>query len=65
MVDVWYVVALVAYPVYILIMAAVLRLCGVPKHDVAKWALRQAGRQRLRDLITAARGIPSGNDDED
>jgi hypothetical protein len=62
--DPSYLVGLLAYPAYILLMAGVLRLCGVPKSAVAKWALRQAGRQRLRDLIAAARGLPSSKDDD-
>lgn len=49
--------ALLAYPVYILVMAGVLRLCGVEKAEIAKWALRQADRQRFTDLISAARGF--------
>jgi hypothetical protein len=48
-----------AYPVYILLMAGALRLCGVEKAEIAKWALKQAERQRLTDLIRAARGLPS------
>src|SRR5690349_19507457 len=59
--NVWYVVGLVAYPIYVLLMAGVLRLCGVRKHEVARWTLRQAGRPRFRDLIAAARGLPSGD----
>lgn len=48
---------LLMYPVYILLMAGVLRLCGVEKAEIAKWALKQAGRQRFTDLLTAARGL--------
>jgi hypothetical protein len=51
---------LLAYPAYILLMAGVLRLLGVPKTDIAKWALKQAERQRLADLVRAARGLPDG-----
>lgn len=47
------------YPVYLLIMAGVLRLCGVEKQEIAKWALRQAGRQRFIDLLQATRGGPN------
>jgi hypothetical protein len=42
-----------AYPAYVLIMAFVLRLCGVSRAEIAKWALKQADRQRLADLIRA------------
>ena len=55
-------VVLLAYPVYILLMAGVLRVCGVPKGDIAKWALKQADRQRLIDLIRAARGLSGAED---
>ncbi|GAA1246671.1 hypothetical protein GCM10009609_07740 [Pseudonocardia aurantiaca] len=48
---------LLAYPVYMLLMAGVLRLCGVPKDEIANWALRQADRQRFTDLLRAARGL--------
>ncbi|MDG6104700.1 hypothetical protein Daura_05890 [Dactylosporangium aurantiacum] len=48
---------LAAYPVYVLMMALVLKICGVERGDIAKWALRQADRQRLTDLIRAARGL--------
>lgn len=47
-----------AYPAYLLVMAGVLRLCGVPRAETAKWILKQAGRQRFTDLIRAARGLP-------
>lgn len=50
--------AVIAYPVYLLFMAGVLRICGVERAEIAKWALRQAGRQRFIDLIRAARGLP-------
>jgi len=56
------------YPVYILLMAGVLRLCGVSRKDIAAWALHQAGRQRFLDLIAAARRTrelpPAEGDDE-
>jgi hypothetical protein len=45
------------YPIYVLMMAGVLAICGVPRSDIAKWALKQAGRQRTTDLIRAARGL--------
>ena len=48
---------LFAYPIYVLLMAAVLAICGVPRADIGKWALRQADRQRLTDLILAAREV--------
>lgn len=50
------VLLLLAYPIYILIMAGVLAICGVPRKDIAKWALRQAERQRLADLVRSLRG---------
>lgn len=59
MVESWHLVSvalLLAYPLYILLMAGVLRLCGVSKQDTAAWALKQAGRHRFLDLIAAARG---------
>jgi hypothetical protein len=49
---------LLAYPLYLLMMAGVMRICGVPKPDVAKWVLHQAGRQRFLDPLRAARGLP-------
>lgn len=48
---------LLAYPIYLLLMAAVLAMCGVARRDIAKWALRQADRQRVIDLIRAARNL--------
>lgn len=48
---------LLAYPAYVLMMAGVLAVCGVPRRDIARWALRQADRQRLTDLIRAARDL--------
>lgn len=50
---------LLAYPIYLLLMAAVLAMCGVTRKDIAKWALKQADRQRITDLIRAARGLPA------
>ena len=44
------------YPFYLLEMASVLARCGVDRRDIAKWALRQADRQRFADMIRAARG---------
>jgi hypothetical protein len=35
-----WVALLLAYPVYLLLMAGVMRLCGVPKAKVARWVLR-------------------------
>ena len=52
------VLLMLAYPVYVLVMAVVLRIVGVPRKDIAKWALRQADRQRLIELIRAVRGSP-------
>ncbi|MFC5947093.1 hypothetical protein ACFQH9_02220 [Pseudonocardia lutea] len=57
--DLWYLAFLLAYPVYVLLMAGVLRLCGVPKADVAAWALKHADRQRVTELLRVARGLPS------
>lgn len=48
------------YVLYLLGMAGFLAICGVPRAEIAKWALKQAGRQRLTDLIRAARGLPAG-----
>jgi hypothetical protein len=53
---------LLAYPVYALLMASVLAVCGVKRSEIAKWALKQADRQRLADLIRVARGLPSTDD---
>jgi len=47
-----------AYPIYLLLMAGVMRICGVAKADIAKWVLHQAGRQRFLDLVHAARRLP-------
>jgi hypothetical protein len=49
----------VAYPVYLLLMAGAVRVCGVSEEEIAKRVLRQANRQRLTDLIRAARGLPA------
>ena len=57
MLDAWPLL-LLAYPLYLLLMAGALRLIGVPKKDVVAWALKQAERQRLTDMIRAARGLP-------
>ncbi len=48
-------VLLLAYPVYLLLMAAVMAICGVSRKDISKWVLKQADRQRLTELIRAAR----------
>jgi hypothetical protein len=50
------------YVLYLLAMAAFLAICGVPRPEIAKWAMKQAGRQRLTDLIRAARGLPAGEE---
>jgi hypothetical protein len=47
------------YVLYLLAMAGVLAICGVSRKEIAKWALKQADRQRLTDLIRAARGLSS------
>jgi hypothetical protein len=49
------------YVLYLLGMAGFLAICGVPRAEIAKWALKQADRQRLTDLIRAARGLPAGD----
>ncbi|HET8641271.1 MAG TPA: hypothetical protein VFM37_05000 [Pseudonocardiaceae bacterium] len=61
----WETVAVLAalfgvYVLYLLLMAAFLAVCGVPRAEIAKWAVKQAGRQRLTDLVRAARGLPRG-----
>ena len=50
------------YFIYLMLMAVFLALCGVPRAEIARWALKQADRQRLTDLIRAARGLPKGGD---
>lgn len=55
------VIAVFAYPAYVLVMSVVLLVVGVPRADVAIWALRQAGRQRLTDLVKAARALPESS----
>jgi hypothetical protein len=52
------VLILFAYPAYLLAMAGVLAICGVPRAERAKWVLRQTDRQRFTNLIRAARGWP-------
>jgi hypothetical protein len=55
-VSLWIVlIPLLSYPGYLLLMALVLAACGVSRQDIAKWALRQADRQRVSDLVRAAR----------
>ena len=56
--------ALGVYFVYLLGMAAFLAICGVPRVEIARWALKQADRQRLSDLIRAARDLPSSAGDQ-
>lgn len=48
------------YVLYLLTLAGFLAICGVPRAEIAKWALKQADRQRLTDLIQAARNPPTG-----
>ena len=50
------VLVLLAYPAYLLLMAGVLRIVGARRSDIVKWALRQADRQRLVELVRAVRG---------
>lgn len=52
---------LLSYPAYVLAWAGVLAICGVTRKEIAKWALRQAGRQRLNDLVSSFR-TPRGHD---
>lgn len=52
------IVAVFSYPAYLLIMACVLGVCGVPRKEIAKWALRQAERQRMADLVRSWRRQP-------
>ncbi|GAA1854278.1 hypothetical protein GCM10009687_21430 [Asanoa iriomotensis] len=49
------VMAAFAYPCYLLLMAAVLRIIGVRRQDIAAWALKQADRRRLLDFVRVAR----------
>lgn len=56
------VLLLLAYPIHLLLMAAVLAICGVPREDIAKWALKQAGRERFISLIQVARGQGPAHD---
>ena len=51
------VLLLLTYPIYLLLMAGVLAVCGVTRKDIANWALKQANRQRVTDLIRAARAL--------
>lgn len=51
------VLLVLVYPLYVLLMAVVLRAVGVERQKIAKWALRQADRQRFTDLIRAVRGV--------
>lgn len=62
--QIWPLAALLAYPVYLLMMTIVLRVSGVSKADTAAWALRQAERQRFLDLIRSARGLPGPAPDD-
>lgn len=50
------------YVAYVLVMAGVLAICGVSRVEIAKWALKQADRQRFTELIRATRGLPAGAD---
>lgn len=46
----------VGQPLYIAVVALVLRACGNSKPAVAKWALRQADRNRMIEIVRAVRG---------
>lgn len=48
--------SLSVYLLYLCGMALFLAVCGVPRRDIARWALRQAGRQRVLDLLATALG---------
>lgn len=47
-----------AYPAFVFLMARVLLAIGVEKDEVKEWALEQARRHGLIDLVRAARGLP-------
>lgn len=49
-------------PLYIAVVALVLRACGNSKPAVAKWTLRQADRNRMIEIVQAIRG--KANDGE-
>ena len=55
------IVTVFSYPAYVLIMAGVLGACGVPRKEIAKWALRQADRRRITDLVRSLRRGPADN----
>jgi len=44
------------HPLYIIVVALTLRACGNSKAAVAKWALRQADRNRMIEVVRAIRG---------
>ncbi|GAA1246668.1 hypothetical protein GCM10009609_07730 [Pseudonocardia aurantiaca] len=61
MVELWPYLGVFApfiHPLYVLSMAVVQRVCGVPKADVTEWVKDQAARKRLTDFIRALRGLP-------
>lgn len=64
----WGTVAVIAtllgvYILYLFAMAGFLAICGVPRSEIAKWALKQAGRQRLVDLVSVALGKSAPSSD--
>ena len=48
-------ILLLVQPVYVLIMWAVLRICGVSRPKAAAWALSQASNNRVLAVIRAVR----------
>ncbi|PRY31919.1 hypothetical protein [Pseudosporangium ferrugineum] len=58
------IILLLSYPAFVLIMAGVLRMCGVSRDEIAKWALRQAYRQRVTDFVHSIRRGPSSERDQ-
>jgi hypothetical protein len=55
----WWLLLFLIFPLYLALMAGIMRLYGATKMEVVAWLLRSAERQRLADLIRAARGLPA------
>ena len=49
---------LVSQPIHILVSAVVLRALGNSKSAVARWALHEAGRNRIIEIVRAVRDKP-------
>ena len=49
------VIAIFAYPTWLLVTSVVLAVCKKLDPEIGAWALRQAGRQRFTDLVRAFR----------